>query len=64
MEPALDQEGWVPAIGELYYGFNRISLDDSRTTFLERLLVNGSARFFSDFTKFRITTLPNSIVQT
>ena len=43
-EPALDQVGWVPAIGELYYGLNPISLDDSRITLLERPLVNGSAK--------------------
>ena len=59
MESTSNRVGWVPAVGELYYGLNPISLDDSRTTLLERPLVNGSARFFSDFTKSKITTLPN-----
>jgi len=59
MESTSNQAGWVPAVGELYYGFNPISLDGFRTTLLERPLVNGSAIFFSDFTKFRSTTLPN-----
>ena len=54
-----DQVGWILAVGELYNGLNPISLDDSRITLLERPLVNGSAIFFSDFTKFRSTTLPN-----
>ena len=39
MQSALNQVGWVPAIGELYYGFNPISLDESRTTLLEKALV-------------------------
>jgi len=56
MESAPNQVGWIPAVGELYYGLNPISLDDF--TLLERPLVNGSVRFFLDFTKFRITTLP------
>ena len=34
--PAPNQVGWVPTVGELYYGLNPISLDDSRITFLER----------------------------
>ena len=59
MESTPNQVGWVLVVGELYYGLNPISLDDSRTTLLERPLVNGSAIFFSDFTKFRSTTLPN-----
>ena len=59
MEPALDQVGWVLAISELYYELNPISLDDFRTTLLKRSLVNGSAIFFSDFTKSRSTTFPN-----
>ena len=36
MEPTPNQVGWVPTVGELYYGLNPISLDDSRMTFLER----------------------------
>jgi len=39
MEPAPNQVGWVPAIGELYYGLNSISLDESRIIFLKRPLV-------------------------
>ena len=58
MESATNQVAWVPAIGELYYRLNHISLDFT-TTLLERALVNGSARFFSDFAKSRITILPN-----
>ena len=38
MEPAPNQVGWVPAVGELYYRFNLISIDESRTTLLERAL--------------------------
>jgi len=30
MESAPNQVGWVPVIGELYYVFNPIFLDDSR----------------------------------
>jgi len=59
MEPAPNQVGWVPAVGELYYGLNPIFLDDSRTTLLEKTLVNGLVRYSLDFTKFRITTLRN-----
>ena len=36
MESALNQEAWIPAVGELYYGLNPISLDESRTIHLER----------------------------
>jgi len=36
MEPASNQVGWVLIVSELYYGFNPVSLDDSRITFLER----------------------------
>ena len=50
MEPTPNQVGWVPTIGELYYGFNPISLNDSRIALLERPLVNGPTIFFSDFT--------------
>ena len=39
MEPAPNQVGWIPTVGELYYGLNPISLDDFRITFLERLLI-------------------------
>jgi len=39
MEPASNQVGWVSTVGELYYGLNPISLDDSRITFLESLSV-------------------------
>jgi len=59
MESTPNLGGWVPAVGELYYGLNPISLEDSRTTLLEKPLVNGSAIFFSDFTKSRSITLPN-----
>jgi len=57
MKPAPNQVGWVSAVGELYYELNPISLNDSRTTLLERSLVIGSERFSSDFTKSRITLL-------
>ena len=53
MKSTFNQVGWVPAVGELYYWLNSIFLDDSRTTLLERFLVNGSTIFFSDFTKSR-----------
>ena len=36
MELTLNQVGWIPTVGELYYGINPISLDDFRITFLER----------------------------
>jgi len=64
MESTLNQVGWVPAIGELYYELNPISLDDSRITLLERSLFNGSTIFFSDFTKSRSTTCPIGAEQT
>jgi len=59
MEPPLNQVGWVSAVHELYYELNPISFDDSKSTLLERPIVNGSAIFFSGFTKSKITTLPN-----
>jgi len=59
MESTPNQVGEVPAISELYYGFNPIALHDSWTTLLQRPLFNELAIFFSNFTKFRSTTLPN-----
>jgi len=59
MESTPNQVGWILAVSELYYGHNPISLDDFRTTLQERPLVNGSTKFFSDFTKSRSTILPN-----
>jgi len=59
MKAAPNQVGWVLTVGELYYGFYPISLDDSKATLLERPLVNRSTKFFSNFTKFRITILLN-----
>ena len=31
-----NQEGWVPVVGNLYYGLNLIPLDDSRIILLGR----------------------------
>ena len=31
-----NQEGWVSAVGDLYYGLNQILLDDSRIILLDR----------------------------
>jgi len=59
MEPSPNQLGWIFAVSKLYYGLITISLDDSWTILLERPLVNGSTKFIWDYTKFRITTLPN-----
>ena len=64
MESTPNQVGWVPAVSELYYGLNPISLDDSMTTLLKRPLVNGSAIFFSDFTKSRTQLYPIGAEQT
>jgi len=59
MESAPNQVDWVPAVSELYYGLNPISLDDAWITLLERPIVNVSVIFFSDFSKCRSTTFPN-----
>ena len=65
MELALNQVGWVgPTVDELYYGLNPISLDDSRTTLLERSFFNGSARFFSNFTSLESQLYPIDAEQT
>ena len=46
MEPAPNQVGgWVPAVGELYYGLNPISLDESRNILLERPLIKKTLCF-------------------
>ena len=45
MEPAPNQVGWVPAVGELYYRLNPISLDETRTIFLERPLIRMTLYF-------------------
>ena len=39
MEQALNQVGWVIAVGELYNDLNPISLDETKTILLERPLV-------------------------
>ena len=39
MELAPNQVGLFSVVGGLYYGFNPISLDESRTTLLEKALV-------------------------
>ena len=45
MKPAPNQVGCVLTVGELYYEFNPISLDETRTTFLERPLVRMTLCF-------------------
>ena len=45
MEPAPNQVGWVPAVGELYYGLNPISLNETKTILLERPLIRMTLCF-------------------
>ena len=45
MELAPNQVGWVPAIGELYYRLNLISLNETRTILLERPLIRTTLYF-------------------
>jgi len=74
MEPAPNQVCWVPAISELYYGLNPISLNKIRTTLLERPLVrmtlccsgsnNGLTVFISQVVTVRDLTLHDHIIMT
>lgn len=58
MKISLQPKGWVYIVGESLFGLNIIFLDVSQITLLERPFVNESARFFSTFTKSRITIYP------
>ena len=45
MEPAPNQVGWVPTVGELYYRLNPISLNETKNILLERPLVKMTLVF-------------------
>jgi len=44
-----NQEGWVPVVGDLYYGINPIPLDDSKIILLDRPFIK------MDFIRSRVT---------
>ena len=69
MESTLKQVRWVPAVGELYYGLNLISLDEIRTIILERPLVRMTSYFSGSVQSlnslyFQVVTVRNLTLQT